>query len=102
MNGVADAPSTGGRRAISGFRDTRPQTVLHESYVPVIGSIDVFVRLQAWRGKNTQIEDDSLRTRDPAHFGHINFRGTFPFAAIQRHRDALIELPSIERTRSSG
>jgi hypothetical protein len=47
--------------------------------------------VRAWRGKQMRIEDDWLRRMGPAHFGHINFRGTFRYGAIARYRDSLIE-----------
>jgi TnpA family transposase len=43
---------------------------------------------QLRRGK-VCIEDDWLRRMGPAHFSHINFRGTLQFP-LQRYRDALI------------
>jgi TnpA family transposase len=41
------------------------------------------------RGNRVAIEDDWLRRMGPAHFPHINFRGTLQFP-LQRYRDALL------------
>jgi hypothetical protein len=32
--------------------------------------------VDAWRGKGQQVDDDWLRRMGPAHFAHVNFRGT--------------------------
>ena len=42
------------------------------------------------KGDGIEIEDDWLRRIGPAHFSHINFRGTFKFN-VERYADVLIE-----------
>jgi hypothetical protein len=39
---------------------------------------------------DVRIEDDWLRRMGPAHFGHINFRGTMRFG-IERHGQSLLQ-----------
>ena len=48
---------------------------------------DVVARLQR---DGVGIEEDWLRRIGPAHFSHINFRGTFRFN-IERYADVLVE-----------
>jgi hypothetical protein len=42
------------------------------------------------RKSGVRIEDDWLRRMGPAHFGHINFRGTMRFG-IERYVQALLQ-----------
>jgi hypothetical protein len=42
------------------------------------------------RRNGVRIEDDWLRRMGPAHFGHINFRGTMQFG-IDRFAQSLID-----------
>jgi hypothetical protein len=42
------------------------------------------------RSGSVRIEDDWLRRMGPAHFGHINFRGTMHFG-IDRFAQALLD-----------
>ncbi len=44
----------------------------------------------ALRGSGMRIEDDWLRRIGPAHFGHINFRGTMRFG-VERYVESLIQ-----------
>jgi hypothetical protein len=48
---------------------------------------DVVERL---RHSGVRIEDDWVRRMGPAHFGHINFRGTMQFG-IERHAQSLLQ-----------
>lgn len=57
--------------------------------------------VRALRVKGVAIEDDWLRRMGPVHFAHINFRGVFRFA-LERYRDALVELGVWPRERSAG
>jgi hypothetical protein len=43
-----------------------------------------------WRSDGVGIEEDWLRRIGPAHFSHINFRGTFRFN-VERYADVLVE-----------
>ncbi len=45
----------------------------------------------ALRGSGMRIEDDWLRRIGPAHFGHINFRGTMRFG-IERYAQSLLKI----------
>jgi hypothetical protein len=47
------------------------------------------------------IEDDWLRRMGPAHFGHINFRGTFRFG-MEKYAQAPIKPPVTVRGAASG
>jgi len=38
----------------------------------------------------TKVEDDWLRRIGPAHFSHINFRGTLKFG-VEKYADALVQ-----------
>ncbi len=38
----------------------------------------------------TMVEDDWLRRIGPAHFSHMNFRGTLKFS-VERYADALVQ-----------
>jgi hypothetical protein len=42
------------------------------------------------RRSGMRIEDDWLRRLGPAHFGHINFRGTMRFG-VERHAQTLLQ-----------
>jgi hypothetical protein len=42
------------------------------------------------RGSGMRIEDDWLRRMGPAHFGHINFRGTMRFG-LERFAQSLLD-----------
>jgi hypothetical protein len=42
------------------------------------------------RKSGVRIEDDWLRRMGPAHFGHINFRGTMRFG-IERYGQSLLQ-----------
>jgi hypothetical protein len=47
------------------------------------------------------IEEDWLRRIGPAHFAHINFRGTFRFN-VERYADVLLERVTDKGTASLG
>ncbi|KVE10667.1 transposase [Burkholderia vietnamiensis] len=51
-------------------------------------------RMQAtvddWRRKGRQVDDEWLRRMGPAHFAHVNFRGTLSFP-IDRYGEVLLE-----------
>ena len=46
--------------------------------------------LDAWRSKGQGIDDDWLRRMGPAHFAHVNFRGTLSFP-VDRYREVLLD-----------
>ncbi|MFP3556991.1 Tn3 family transposase [Paraburkholderia sp. SIMBA_049] len=46
--------------------------------------------LDRWRCKGQGVDDDWLRRMGPAHFAHINFRGTLSFP-IDRYREMLLD-----------
>ena len=43
----------------------------------------------ALRGSGVRIEDEWLRRIGPAHFGHINFRGTMRFG-VEKFSESLL------------
>jgi TnpA family transposase len=45
--------------------------------------------LDDWQRKGQGIDDDWLRRLGPAHFAHVNFRGTLSFP-LERYRDMLL------------
>jgi hypothetical protein len=47
------------------------------------------------------IEEDGLRRIGPAHFSHINFRGTFRFN-VERYADVLVERAADKGAAKSG
>ena len=47
------------------------------------------------------IEEDGLRRIKPAHFSHINFRGTFRFN-VERYADVLVERAAGKGAAKSG
>lgn len=49
----------------------------------------------------TRIEDDWLRRIGPAHFAHINFRGTMRFG-VEKYVDALVQRQTGRATRAAG
>ena len=59
---------------------------------------DVVERLKR---TGTKIEDDWLRRIGPAHFSHINFRGTLKFG-VEKYADALVERRSGQPTDSAA
>ncbi len=57
--------------------------------------------VDAWRRKGQQVDDDWLRRMGPAHFAHVNFRGTLSFP-IERYREMLLEAVPWRRTAVSS
>ncbi|KVD74295.1 hypothetical protein WI89_11140 [Burkholderia ubonensis] len=57
-------------------------------------------RMQAtvdgWRRKGRQVDDEWLRRMGPAHFAHVNFRGTLSFP-IDQYSDVLLEAAPWQR-----
>lgn len=57
-------------------------------------------RMQAtvndWRHKGRQVDDEWLRRMGPAHFAHVNFRGTLSFP-VDRYGDVLLEAAPWQR-----
>ncbi|MGB8418891.1 MAG: Tn3 family transposase [Paraburkholderia sp.] len=53
--------------------------------------------LDDWQRKGQGIDDDWLRRLGPAHFAHVNFRGTLSFP-IDRYRDMLLDAARWQRT----
>ncbi|WP_157270902.1 Tn3 family transposase, partial [Azohydromonas aeria] len=86
------APERGRRpdelRAISGAHCLLSNTVIAWNTMKMH---DVVLAL---RGSGMRIEDDWLRRIGPAHFGHINFRGTMRFA-IDRFAQSLVQSPPV-------
>jgi len=56
--------------------------------------------LDAWQKKGQGIDDDWLRRLGPAHFAHLNFRGTLSFP-IDRYREMLLDAAPWQRTAGS-
>jgi TnpA family transposase len=52
--------------------------------------------IDRWRKKEQVIDDDWLRRMGPAHFAHVNFRGTLSFP-LDRYAEVLFEAPSEQR-----
>lgn len=52
-----------------------------------------------WRASGQDIEDAWLRRMGPAHFSHVNFRGTLRFAVTQ-YREALLKNTTPTRTQA--
>lgn len=46
--------------------------------------------IRALRQQGLTIDDDWLRRLGPAHFGHVNFRGTFRFG-VDQYLEALVD-----------
>lgn len=46
--------------------------------------------VDSWRSKGQRIDDDWIRRMGPAHFGHVNFRGTLNFP-IERYQEVLLD-----------
>lgn len=46
--------------------------------------------VNSWRSKGQRIDDDWIRRMGPAHFGHVNFRGTHNFP-IERYQEVLLD-----------
>jgi len=46
--------------------------------------------LDDWQRKGQGIDDDWLRRLGPAHFAHVNFRGTLSFP-VEHYRDILLD-----------
>ncbi|MBB5499614.1 Tn3 family transposase [Paraburkholderia sp. MM5384-R2] len=58
------------------------------------------VTIDDWRRKGQEVDDDWLRRMGPAHFAHVNFRGTLSFP-IDRYREMLLDAAPWQRTASS-
>nr|WP_257993276.1 Tn3 family transposase [Cupriavidus pauculus] len=58
------------------------------------------VTVDAWRQKGQKIDDDWLRRMGPAHFGHINFRGTLRFP-LHLYQEMLLDTAPWQRTTGS-
>jgi TnpA family transposase len=58
------------------------------------------VTVDSWRSKGQRIEDDWLRRMGPAHFAHVNFRGTLSFP-IDRYQDMLLDAAPWQKTNRS-
>ncbi|MGF6546870.1 TnpA family transposase [Paraburkholderia youngii] len=56
--------------------------------------------LGRWRSKGQRVDDDWLRRMGPAHFTHVNFRGTLSFP-IDRYREFLLYAPLRRRIAGS-
>jgi len=58
--------------------------------------------VDSWRSKGQRIDEDWLRRMGPAHFAHVNFRGTLSFP-IDRYQAMLVDAaPWQEAIRSSN
>ena len=58
------------------------------------------VTVDAWRQKGQRIDDDWLRRMGPAHFGHINFRGTLRFP-LHLYQEMLLDAAHGQRATGS-
>lgn len=92
------APERGRRRdemiAISGSHTLLTNLVIAWNTHHMQGVVD------QWRRAGKNIEDDWLRRMGPAHFAHINFRGTLKFA-VERYREALLRNGAVSMLRRS-
>lgn len=88
------APERGRRRdemiAISGSLTLLTNLVIAWNTQRMQATVDT------WRSKGQQIDDDWLRRMGPAHFAHVNFRGTLSFP-IDVYREMLLDVASQHR-----
>ncbi|WP_459569108.1 Tn3 family transposase, partial [Cupriavidus sp. 8B] len=56
--------------------------------------------VERWRHKGQQVDDDWLRRMGPAHFAHVNFRGTLSFP-VHRYQEMLLEAAPWQRASGS-
>ena len=54
--------------------------------------------IERLKREGTRIEDDWLRRIGPAHFAHINFRGTMRFG-VDKYADALVQRRPVSAAR---
>ena len=58
--------------------------------------------VDSWRSKGQRIDDDWLRRMGPAHFAHVNLRGTLSFP-VDQYREMLLDAaPWQNASRSSN
>ncbi|MFM0515536.1 Tn3 family transposase, partial [Paraburkholderia sp. RL17-373-BIF-A] len=56
--------------------------------------------LDDWQRKGQGIDDDWLQRLGPAHFAHVNFRGTLSFP-VEQYRDMLLDAAAWRRITGS-
>jgi TnpA family transposase len=92
------APERGRRRdemlAISGSLTLLTNLVIAWNTQRMQATVD------AWRRKGQQIDDDWLRRMGPAHFAHLNFRGTLSFP-LDLYSEMLLEAAPWQRATGS-
>nr|WP_226382964.1 transposase [Burkholderia mayonis] len=92
------APERGRRRdemiAISGSLTLLTNVVIAWNTQRMQATID------GWRKKGQDVADDWLRRMGPAHFAHVNFRGTLSFP-IDRYAEMLLEAVPNQRITGS-
>ncbi|MGH8631194.1 MAG: Tn3 family transposase, partial [Burkholderiales bacterium] len=54
--------------------------------------------VERWRSSGQKIEDAWLARMGPAHFAHVNFRGTFRFG-VAKYAEMLLNSTSVKSTR---
>jgi TnpA family transposase len=88
------APERGRRRdemiAISGSLTLLTNLVIAWNTQRMQATVD------GWRRKGRQVDDEWLRRMGPAHFAHVNFRGTLSFP-IDQYSDVLLEAAPWQR-----
>jgi TnpA family transposase len=85
----------------------------HDEMVAISGSLTLLTNiviawntqrmqltLDRWQRKGQGIDDDWLRRLGPAHFAHVNFRGTLSFP-VDRYREMLLDAAPWRRTARS-
>ncbi|MGU2419716.1 Tn3 family transposase [Burkholderia cenocepacia] len=58
------------------------------------------ISVDGWRSKGQQVDDDWLRRMGPAHFAHVNFRGTLSFP-IDLYHEMLLDAAPWQRATGS-
>ena len=56
--------------------------------------------IERLKREGTRIEDDWLRRIGPAHFAHINFRGTMRFG-VEKYADSLVQRRPVSAVRAN-
>uniref|UniRef100_UPI00355C261E Tn3 family transposase n=1 Tax=Burkholderia cenocepacia TaxID=95486 RepID=UPI00355C261E len=92
------APERGRRRdemvAISGTLTLLTNLVISWNTQRMQATID------DWRHKGRKVDDEWLRRMGPAHFAHLNFRGTLSFP-IEQYSDVFLTAAPWQRSTGS-
>ena len=84
------------QRAIYIGRVAQERGRRRDEMIAISGSVD------SWRSKGQRIDDDWLRRMGPAHFAHVNLRGTLSFP-VDQYREMLLDAaPWQNASRSSN